>query len=102
MNTKLPTLLALSVLALGTSACTQEDRVMQSAPGTYEKTVTSTDGNGTTVQRKSSTEVEVDEYGNKKATIKSKTTNDPKGLFNKTTTSKTEQEIEERPVPTNY
>ncbi|MBL0319283.1 MAG: hypothetical protein IPP74_08355 [Alphaproteobacteria bacterium] len=99
MKTNLSILTALSVLALTLSACA-EDRpqrtVLDQAPGTYERTVSSTDAQGTTTEKQSSTEVSVDKTGKKKAVVKSKTTKDPKGLFNKSTTNETEQEIEEK------
>jgi hypothetical protein len=94
MEKKLSILLALSVLTLGLASCTQEERVLNNPPGKYKKTTTSTDSSGTTTDTRSSTDVSVDEYGNKKAVIKSKTSRDPKGLFNKTTNSST-QIIEE-------
>ncbi len=92
MEKKLSTLVAVSALALGLSACA----TTWPAPGKYEKTTSSTDANGTTIERKTSTKVDVDEYGNKNAVVKSKTTRDPKGLLNKSTTSKTTQTIEEK------
>ena len=95
MKTKLPILIAVSTLALGLGACTPEQRVLNNPPGKYEKATSTTDSSGTTVDKQSSTNVSVDEYGNKRAVIKSKTSKDPKGLFNKTTNSST-QVIEER------
>lgn len=95
MKTKLPILLALSALTLGLGACAPEQRVLNNPPGKYEKTTSTTDSSGTTVDKQSSTNISVDEYGNKRAVIKSKTSRDPKGLFNKTTNSST-QVIEEK------
>jgi hypothetical protein len=101
MQNKLSDLVALSVLALGSAlalslgGCAQEQNALDKPSGTYEKTVTSTDASGTTTQKQSSTVVSEDSDGNKKAVIKSKTTQDPKGLLNKTTTSQSKQVIEE-------
>lgn len=94
MKTQLTILLALSALTLSI-ACTPEQKVMNNPPGKYERSTSTTDSQGTTIDDQSSTKVSVDEYGNKKAVIKSKTTKDPKGLFNKTTNSST-QVIEEK------
>lgn len=95
MKQNLSVLIAISALALGLGACAQESALTK-APGTYEKTTSSTDANGTTTKKQSSTEVTADKYGNKTAVIKSKTTKDPEGLLNKTTTSESEQVIEEK------
>lgn len=95
MKKKLPILMVVSVLTLGVGACTHEETVLNNPPGTYEKTTSTTDAYGTTVKRTTSTDVDVDEYGNKRAVVKSKTTKDPKGLFNKSTSKSTEV-IEER------
>ena len=96
MEKKLSTLVVLSTLAFGLGACVEEHSALNAPPGKYEKKTSSTDANGTTIEQRSSTDVRVDEYGNKKAVVKSKTTKDPKGLFNKTTTSQTNEVIEER------
>jgi len=98
MQIRLSTLLAVSALALGLGACgfMHEQSVLNNPPGKYEKTVSSTNAQGTTTEKQSSTEVTVDAYGNKTAVIKSKTTKDPEGLFNSTTTSQSKQVIEEK------
>lgn len=96
MEKKLSTLITLSVVAFGLGACTYEQSVLNNPPGKYERTVRSTDSSGTTTERKSSTEVDMDEYGNKSAVIKSKTTKDPEGWFNKTTTNQSKEIIEEK------
>ena len=88
------TCMALATLAL--SACTEEQTALDKPPGKYEKTTVSTDEYGTKTKRTAETDVRVDRYGNKSVTVDSKTTQDPKGLFNKTTTSQTHQELEER------
>jgi hypothetical protein len=96
MQKTLSVFITATVLAMGLSACTQEQSALNKPPGKYERTVKSTDSTGTTTERQSSTDVSVDEEGNKKAVVKSKTTRDPKGLFNKTTTSESRQVIEEK------
>lgn len=94
MNKATITLLALTAV-LGMTACTEEKHVRDLPPGKYESMKKTTDASGTTTVQKSSTEVDVDEDGNKKAVVKSKTTKDPKGLFNKKTTSETKKVIED-------
>lgn len=86
MKNSIYSLLTLSAMVL-VAACTPADRM---APGSYEKTSSSTDANGTTVTNKTKTDVTVDEYGNKKAVVKKKTTTDPKGLMNKRTSESEE------------
>ena len=96
MNKHLPIIITLSALALISSACTQQEQKMyHKAPGSYESTETSTDAKGTTTVKESTTEVTVDEYGHRKETITSKTSKDPKGLMNKTTTKKTSKTIQQ-------
>jgi len=88
------TLCAVAVTGITVSACSTSNP-SDLPPGKYERTTTSTNADGTEVTRKSSTNVDVDNNGNKSATVKSKTTQDPKGLFNKKTTSETESTYEE-------
>lgn len=96
MKTQLLTLCAIAVTGLTVSACsTATSRPTDLAPGKYEKTTRSTDAYGTETTRKSSTNVDVDSSGNKSAVVKTETTKDPEGLFNKTTTSKTQSTYEE-------
>ncbi|MBN8530881.1 MAG: hypothetical protein J0L97_03335 [Alphaproteobacteria bacterium] len=90
-------LFKIATAFLGTcalAACA-DDASIHRAPGKYESTTTSTDQYGTTVKREETTDVQVDSSGRKKAVVKSKTTRDPKGLLNKTTTE-TEKRVEER------
>lgn len=94
MKKTLSTLVAVSALALSLSAC--QDSVLNNPPGKYEKTKSSTDSKGTTTEQQSSTDVSVDAQGKKRAVVKSKTTKDPKGLLNKSTTSESSQTIEEK------
>ena len=96
MNKTVPTVITVTALALALGACTPEQRLSHKSPGSYESTETSTDAKGTTTVKESTTVVTVDEDGNKKETITSKITKDPKGLMNKTTTKKTTQTIEEK------
>jgi len=98
MEKKLPSLLIVTALAFGLGACAQAQRqsVLNNPPGKYEETVSSTNAQGTTTKQQSSTEVTVDAYGNKTAVVKSKTTQDPVGLFNTTTTDQSKQVIEEK------
>lgn len=93
MTSRLTYLIALSAVALGLGACTPEQRVLNAPPGNYENQTSSTDSAGTTTDKKTSTNVSVDQYGNKTAVVKTKTTKDPKGLFNKTTTENSTQVI---------
>jgi len=95
MNTYLTSFIALSAFALSLGACTPEQRLSGKHPGSYEVTETSTNANGTTTVKTSTTVVTVDEDGNKKETITSKTTKDPHGLMNKKTTKKTLQTTEQ-------
>jgi hypothetical protein len=96
MNKKLPILAAVSVLTLGLAGCMENHRSMMSKPeGKYSSTETATDTKGTTTVKTTTTEVVIDENGNRKEVITSKTSKDPKGLWNKTTTSKTSQSSEE-------
>jgi hypothetical protein len=96
MTKQLQALLAVSATILTLSACSPERTALDAPPGNYEKTVSTTDANGTTTRTQSSTDVSVDKKGNKTAVVKSKTTKDPKGMMNKTTTSESEQVIEEK------
>lgn len=84
---------ALTLISMSISGCTQDGTDL--APGKYESKTSSTDSSGTTTEQKKVTDVTVDEYGNKTAVIKSKTTKDPRGLFNKSTSS-SEQVIQEK------
>ena len=94
--TKFSAVLAVSIATLALSACHTTSSATDLPPGKYEKTTSSTDANGTTTTRDNTTNVTVDQYGNKHAVVKSDTTRDPKGLFNKTTTSSTREEVQER------
>jgi len=74
----------------GFTACTPERTVLNAPPGKYETKTSSTETNGTSVDRKTTATVGYDSYGNKEAVVKNQTTVDPPGLFNKSTSSSTE------------
>lgn len=88
MNPTFP--IIVSAALLGMSACTPtHTTALDNPPGQYEKTTTSTSSNGTDVQHKTSETVGYDANGNKQAVVKDKTTVDPPGLFNKSTSTTT-------------
>lgn len=76
-------LASIAILAV-TSLAACKMSPADKAPGTYESESTRTDSNGTTYKSKTTTDVKYDENGNKKATVESESSKDPKGLFNKT------------------
>jgi len=80
--------LVMPVTALIMSGCMMEP-TKTLPPGQYEDNASSVDSNGTLRETKKATDVYYDQYGNKKYTTTQKTVTDPKGLFNKTTTSST-------------
>jgi len=88
------TVIALSAGSFAVSACTSNSPA-DAPPGHYESYKSSTDSSGTTHTTTKSTDVSVDEDGEKKAVVKSKTTKDPEGMFNKRTTSESEAVYEE-------
>ena len=96
MKIKLITLAAISALTLSVSACMENQGALSKAPGKYETTTSSTNSNGTNVRRDTQTDVTVDRYGNKNAAVETKTTTDPEGLFNKTTTTNKTKVSEDR------
>ena len=79
--------LSIPLIALGLSACTGTARDLP--PGHYEHKTSSVDANGTGHESNTSTDVYYDANGNKKAVIEKKSSTDPKGLFNKTTSEST-------------
>lgn len=95
MNKTLLNLAAVSALGLSLSACMDIQNALDMPTGKSEQTNSSTDSSGTKTTRSSSTEVERDGYGHNKTVVKTKTTRDPKGLMNKTTTSQTRDSVEE-------
>ena len=78
-------LLTLSFATFALTGCMYNEPTTL-PPGQYEQTSESTDSQGTTREQKSSADVYYDENGKKKVSIDRKTTTDPKGLFNKSTT----------------
>ena len=80
-----PVLGTLSILAV--AACSSAPTTLP--PGEYEKTHRTTDAAGNEVEQTTRTEVYYDAEGNKRAVQETETTTDPKGLFNKSTTSTT-------------
>ena len=95
MNKKLLNLVAASAVTLSLAACMDMQNAFDMPTGKSEQTNSSTDSSGTKTTRTSSTEVERDGYGHNKTVVKTKTTRDPKGLMNKTTTSQTRDSAEE-------
>jgi hypothetical protein len=93
MKTKLTAIASVSLLTLGLAACEQHNPYNR-PPSAYDKTSRSTDANGTTYEQQNSTDVEIDAAGRRKTIVRTKSTTDPKGLMNKTTTSKTRVEVE--------
>jgi len=89
MNRILP-ILALGTAMIGMSACAPEHTVLNAPPGKYETKTSTTNANGTDVDKTTTANVGYDANGNKEATVKTKTTVDPPGLFNKQTTTSSE------------
>lgn len=75
----------MAVAVLGVAAC--ESTL---PPGHYEHKSTSTSRDGTKTTVNKETDVYYDQYGNKKTTVQTEKTTDPKGLFNKTKTESVE------------
>ncbi len=90
MKTRAFITMTTAVLAL--AACSGNPA--HKAPGTYQKETEHTTSSGTTYKTKETTDVTVDEYGNKKATVKTEASKDPKGLMNKSTTSSKKTYVE--------
>lgn len=88
MNRILPILVFGTAIA-GASACTPERTVLNAPPGKYQTSTSSTEPNGTSVDKKTTATVGYDANGNKEAVVKNQTTVDPPGLFNKSTSSST-------------
>lgn len=83
---KFVTLGLVAITGLSLSACM--NRAHDLPPGEYHKTTKSTDSKGTNYKTDTTTNVEVDRYGNKRATTETTTTKDPEGLMNKSTTTR--------------
>ena len=82
---------APAAFAADVSASTKTE-YKQGEDGSYEskKTVEKEDAEGTAIKEQSAVNVEKDEDGNYKKTVEHKTTVDPEGLMNKSTTKVTE------------
>lgn len=89
MTKTIMTLTALSALTLGVAACSTFDSPTNKPPGTYKSSTQSTNSQGTTTKTDKTTYVYKDGSGNKKAVEETKTSTDPKGLFNKETSKTT-------------
>lgn len=89
MKSKFLAFTALSLSVLAVSACTTRSHIQDLPPGKYESTTKSTNTSGTNTTVKKTTNVGVDSYGNKVGTVKTETTRDPEGLFNKSKTTST-------------
>jgi len=79
------TILSVSLTVLAASGCVQHHPAPL-PPGQYDHSSKATDQYGTERTNETTTNVYYDEYGNRKVTVDKKTTTDPEGLFNKTTT----------------
>jgi hypothetical protein len=86
---KLMALMSVSAAVLMISACTSAPTTLP--PGEYHSTNRSVNENGTAVEKDQTTKVYYDEYGNKKASQETTTSRDPKGLFNKSTSTSTKK-----------
>ena len=78
------TIIAFAAASMIVSGC--ERSAVDLPPGKYENRTSSTDSNNMTTEKENSTTVGYDSYGNKKAVVHTKTSRDPPGLFNKSTT----------------
>ncbi len=92
MKKNMVTIVTLGALTLSLNACMDMKNAMDTPESKYENTSSTTDANGTETTRQSSSEVGTDAQGNKHSVIKTKTTKDPKGLMNKSTTTQTREE----------
>jgi hypothetical protein len=81
-------LFSVTLVALSLSSC-MYNKHKDLPPGQYERSSASVDSNGTARSTKSSTNIYYDKYGHRKSDVNTKTSTDPKGLFNKTTTTTT-------------
>ena len=81
---------------LGAVACSYEREDDDRGAGGYERNSSYTDEQGTRTENRDSTEVTVDNHGKRHTSVKSKTTRDPKGLFNKKTTHESDEEIDQK------
>lgn len=81
--------IALSLAAMAVLSLAACDTGPTSAPpGTYKTKQSTVNQYGTKTETETTTDVYYDEYGNKRATQRTETSRDPKGLFNKTETER--------------
>lgn len=81
------TLTAIAVAAISLSACNEKT---ETKTETKEST---TMQDGTKVESKTETNIEVDQFGNRTGTVDTKTTVDPEGMMNKETTQERNEEV---------
>jgi hypothetical protein len=86
----------LLAIILPLAACTLEQQTSDLPPGKYERTVRSTDAQGTETVKRSYTDIDEDDQGRRKVTKESEVTKDPKGLLNKKTISKSKKTVDEQ------
>lgn len=86
-------LISLPLMTLALSSC-MTDSADNLPPGHYQHSTAAVDTNGTAYEHSKTTDVGYDANGNKIAVTKTKNSTDPKGLFNKQTTTSTETETE--------
>ena len=91
----LPLMIAAAAL-LVLPACSNAKRATDLPPGKYESESSSVNADGTKTTRSTTTEVDQDSDGDKSAVTKTETTRDPKGLFNKQTSTSTSKTTEDR------
>jgi hypothetical protein len=93
MPNKTIALMTAALVLMVLPAC--EKRGTDLPLGKYESSSRSVDSQGTAYEKNTTTEVEVDSDGNKTATTETETSKDPKGLFNKSTSTTKTTESEE-------
>src|ERR1700729_2499978 len=85
---------AAPAFAADTASTTSDTKVESDANGNYQKTSTSesTDAAGTTTEDSTKVKVKHNSDGSYKKSVVNESSNDPKGLFNKTTAKSTTTE----------
>jgi len=85
------------ILGLGLASCAYNDEGPRGRPpGHYEHNTSHVNDNGTRIDENRSTDIEIDENGNRRTQSRTRTTRDPKGLFNKKTTSESYEQNDRR------
>lgn len=87
--TRILPILALGIAIMSTAACSHQSSALNAPPGKYESSTSTTNPGGTDVSKKADTTVGYDANGDKQAVTQTKTTVDPPGLFNKSTSTST-------------